>query len=167
MPRWQLAQINVGTLARPQGDPQVADFFANLDRINALAEGSDGFVWRFVGDGNDATDVRPAPDSEFIVNMSVWRDADALFAFVYRSAHTPMMARRREFFQRPAGVYQALWWVEAGHRPTVDEGLARLWLLDRYGPSAHAFSFKQQYPSPGLSGPPVDHRPDPWCIGTA
>ena len=168
MTGWQLAQINVGTLQRPEGDPKVHDFFANLERINALAEASDGFVWRFVGEeGGNATDIRPAPDNLFIVNMSVWRDADALFAFVYRSAHTPIMARRREFFQRPQGAFQALWWVETGHRPSVDEGLAKLWLLERYGPSPLAFGFKSQFPVPGLAGPPIDHRPDPWCVGNA
>jgi hypothetical protein len=164
---WHLAQINVGRLVAPEGDPRVRPFFDALDRVNALAEASPGFVWRLQGEGNSATDLRPTADPLFIVNMSVWTDADALFAFVYRSAHTPEMARRREYFDRFDGAYQALWWVSAAHRPSVDEGLSRLWRLDRYGPTPHAFTFKARFPEPGLPDAPVDMNPDPWCVGRA
>jgi Domain of unknown function (DUF3291) len=164
---WHLAQINVGRPVAPRGDPRVQPFFDNLDRINALAEVSDGFVWRQVGEGNDATDITPGPDPLFITNMSVWRDAEALFAFVYRSAHTPVMAMRRQFFERFDGACQALWWIAAGTEPTVNDGLSRLWLLDRFGPSPEAFTFKVRFPAPGIAGAPVDHHPDPWCLGSA
>ena len=166
-PLQHIAQINIGRLVAPAGDPRTKDFFDNLDRINALAEQSPGFVWRLQDEAGNATAIQTTPDPLFIVNMSVWEDADALFAFVYRSAHTPVMARRREFFQRFDGAYQALWWIGAGHRPSIDEGLARLWMLDRYGPSAHAFTFKTRFPAPGLDGPTVDMQPDPWCVGRA
>ena len=164
---WQLAQINIGRLLAPSDDPLVAGFFAELDRINALAEASTGFVWRLKGEGNSATDLQPTPDPALIVNMSVWDDADALFAFVYRTAHTPVMAQRRQWFAPFDGAYQALWWIEAGSVPTVDEGLSRLWLLDRFGPSDRAFTFKARFPAPGLSGAPIDMQPDPWCVGRA
>ena len=165
--QWHLAQINVGRLAAPPGDPQVQGFFDALDRINALADASPGFVWRLQGDGGNATDIQVTPDPLFILNMSVWTDADSLFDFVYRSAHTPVMARRRDYFGRYDGAYQALWWVPAGSIPTINDGLSRLWYLDGFGPSAHAFTFKARYPAPGLGAPPVDMEPDPWCIGTA
>lgn len=164
---WHLAQINIGRLTAPPGDPRVQPFFDALDRINALADASPGFVWRLKGEGNSATDLQPTPDPLVIPNMSVWTDADALFAFVYRSAHTPEMARRREYFERFEGAYQALWWIEAGSIPTVEDGLSRLWMLDRFGPSAHAFTFKARFPAPGLTGMPVDMQPDPWCAGRA
>ena len=165
---WQLAQINVARLLHPEGDPRVAEFFDNLDRINALAEESDGFVWRLKEEGGgNATGIQVTPDPRLIVNMSVWRDADALFAFTYGSAHTPIMAKRRQWFERASGSYQALWWIETGHVPPVDEGLAKLWLLDRFGPGPQAFGFKTRFPAPGLAGPPVDHQPDPWCVGSA
>jgi hypothetical protein len=167
MAEWHLAQINIGRLAAPQDDPRVRPFIEALDQINALAEQSPGFVWRLTGDGNDAMDVRYAPDPLLAVNMSVWRDAESLFDYVYKSAHTPFMARRREFFERFDGVYQALWWVRAGHRPTVEEGISKLWLIERFGPSPQAFTFKARFPEPGVEGAPFDHKPDPWCVGTA
>ena len=164
---WHLAQVNIGRLIAPQGDPRVAPFFEALDRINALAEASPGFVWRLKGEGNDATDLQPTPDPLVIPNMSVWEDAESLFAFVYRSAHTPVMARRRDYFARFDGAYQALWWIPAGSIPTVEDAMAKLWLLDRYGPCPQAFTFKVRFPAPGIAGVPVDMQPDPWCIGTA
>lgn len=164
---WQLAQINVGRLVAPSHSAEVAGFFEALDSVNALADASQGFVWRLQGDGGNATDIQTTPDPQFIVNMSVWRDAESLFDFVYRSAHTPVMAERRQWFERYDGAYQALWWIAAGELPTVEDGLARLWRLDRFGPSRFAFTFKQRFPAPGLDGPTVNMNPDPWCAGRA
>lgn len=164
---WHLAQINVGRLVGPRGDPRVQPFFDALDRINSLADASPGFVWRLKDEGGNATAIQVSPDPLFIINMSVWTGAEALFDFVYRSAHTPEMARRREYFGRFDGAYQALWWVVAGTVPAIDEGLARLWLLDRYGPSPQAFTFKMRFPAPGTGNRPVDMHPDPWCLGRA
>lgn len=167
MAGWHLAQVNIGRLVAPEGDPRVQPFFDALDTVNALAEASPGFVWRLTGDGNNATDIQATPDPLLIPNMSVWADAESLFAFVYRSAHTPVMARRRDYFERFDGVYQALWWIPAGTVPTLSDAFARLWMLERFGPTPHAFTFKAQFPAPGHDGPPVDHQPDPWCVGTA
>ena len=166
-PTWHLAQINVARLVAPQGDPRVQPFFDALDRINALADASPGFVWRLQSDTGNATDIQSTADPLLLINMSVWLDAESLFEFVYRSAHTPVMARRRDYAERFDGAHQALWWVPAGHRPTEDEGLSRLWRIDRHGPSPYAFTFKNLFPAPGLSGPPVDMKPDPWCMGHA
>ncbi len=164
---WHLAQINVGRFVAPPGDPRIAPFMDALDRVNAIADASAGFVWRLQDESGNATAIQPTGDPLFAVNMSVWHSADALFDFVYRSAHTPVMARRREYFDRFDGAYQALWWIAADHIPTVDEGLARLWRLDRYGPTPQAFTFKARFPAPDVGGPPVDMQPDPWCVGRA
>ena len=164
---WQLAQINIGKLVAPHGDPRVQPFFDALDRVNALADASPGFVWRLQDDSGNAMGISYSPDPMLAVNMSVWRDADALFEFVYRSSHTPVMARRRDYFQKFDGTFQALWWLPAGEFPTVSDGLSRLWLLDRFGPCPQAFTFKARFPAPDEQGIPVDHQPDPWCVGNA
>ena|SRR5688572_23002455 len=167
-PGWHLAQCNIGRLIAPPGDPLIAGFEAELDRINEIADQSPGFVWRLKGESNNAMALAPTPDPQVVLNMSVWTDAESLFEFVYRSAHTPIMGRRREWVEKWDGPYQALWWIEAGTIPTIDDALARLWLLDRYGPSARAFTFKARFPSPDVGGGvPVDMHPDPWCVGRA
>ena len=52
-----LAELNIGKFKYPTTDPRMAGFINNLDRVNALAERSKGFVWRLKGDNNNATDI--------------------------------------------------------------------------------------------------------------
>lgn len=154
MTKFHLAQINIGRLRAPVGDPMIADFAANLDRINALADSSPGFVWRLVGEGNNATDIRPdADDPLMALNMSVWESPQALGAFVYRSDHLPVMRRRAEWFEK-LELYMALWWVPIGHRPSVAEGLSKVETLRRLGPTPEAFTFRCTFPAPGADEAP-------------
>jgi hypothetical protein len=147
MSRHHLAQLNIAELKAPLDSPELKDFVDNLDRINALAEASDGFVWRLVGDGNDATSLRPLGEN-VIVNLTMWRDAEALRRFVYQSAHTPIMKRRREWFVRMADAYMCLWWVPEGHRPTPAEAVARLQHLRAHGPTPESFTFGEAFSAP-------------------
>ena len=148
MANFELAQINIARFRLPADHVANRDFMDALDGVNAIAEASDGFVWRLAGDGNNATDVPVTDDPHVIANMSVWRDLDALAAFVYRQPdHLSMMKRRKEWFDH-IGIYQVLWWVPAGHRPTVAEGMARLALLEAHGPAAEAFTFKRPFAAP-------------------
>src|SRR5262245_48542963 len=147
MSNYHLAEINVATLKAPIDSPELKDFVDNLDRINALAEGSPGFVWRLKGDGNDATSLRPLGDN-VLVNMSVWRDVEALKNYVYGSAHAQIMRRRREWFSRMKEAYLALWWVPAGHEPSVAEAVAKLEHLRAHGPSPEAFTFGEAFAAP-------------------
>ena len=144
---WHLAQCNIGRLVAPQGDPKVQPFFEALDRINALAEASPGFVWRLTGEGNNATDLQPFEDPMIAINMSVWTDIPSLGAYVYRSGHVQFMRRRREWFEH-MDLYMVLWWVPAGHRPTIDEAKEKLALLEAHGPMPEAFTFKIPFPAP-------------------
>lgn len=165
MPGYHIAQMNVGTALYPLDDARIRDFVDNLARINALAEASPGFVWRLKDDSGNATSIKVSDDPNFIVNMSVWASVEALFEFVYRTDHTPIMVWRREWFQKPAGPIQVLWWIPAGHIPTVAEGLSRLARLAAEGPSAAAFTFKHRYRPPGVGGPATDMKPEPYCVG--
>ena len=165
MDRWHLAQMNVGTLLYPLDDPRLAGFVGALDEINALAEASPGFVWRLQSASGNATDIKTSADPNFIVNMSVWESAEALFDFVYKTAHRQAMAQRRDWFAKPERAYLALWWVPAGTVPSVEDGLARLAHLEARGPTAHAFTFREKFPPPGASGRPKDLFPEPWCVG--
>jgi hypothetical protein len=148
MSAYELAQLNIGIIKGPVDSPVMAEFAANLGRINELAEASPGFVWRLKTDAGDATAIRPFPDENVLVNMSVWRDAEALRRFVYQSAHAGIMRRRREWFERMAEAYMVLWWVPRGQRPTVEEAIERLTALRRHGPHERAFTFHALFPPP-------------------
>ncbi len=153
---WHLAQINIARVLAPVDDPRLADFMAALDEINALAETSPGFVWRLQTEEGNATSIHAFDDPDLLVNMSVWEDADSLFAYVYKTVHARFMARRREWFDhRFDGPYQVLWWIPAGHVPTVEEGKVRLRTLAERGPTAEAFTFKQRFPAPASAEIPV------------
>lgn len=142
---YQIAQINIARMAAPLDSPVMTDFVGNLDRINALAEGSAGFVWRLKGDGNDATSLRPYQDERIIVNMSVWESIDALFQYAYYSSHVEFFRRRKEWFEKMTSPALALWWIPAGHIPTVEEAKQKLDLLERDGATPLAFTFKCQF----------------------
>jgi hypothetical protein len=142
-----LAQINVGRLRAAVDSPVVAEFMAALDPINALADASPGFVWRFQTEDGNATAVRPFDDDEILINLSVWESLEALEAFVYRSEHTPYLRRRREWFNRMEEAMLALWWVPAGHIPSIEEAVARLEHLRAHGPTEQAFTFRQRVPA--------------------
>jgi hypothetical protein len=144
----QLAEINIARFRLPVTDPVNAEFVANLDRVNALAEAQPGFVWRLTGDGNSAIDLRAYEDPNIIVNMSVWSNMDALAAFVYRNeGHREIMRRRREWFDK-MDFHLALWWVPAGHVPTIAEGRSKIEILSQLGPSPQAFLFNRPFPAP-------------------
>ena len=149
MAGFHLAQINVGRLVAPIDDPRIAGFVERLDDINALADRSSGFVWRLQSESGNATDIAVSEDPNFIVNMSVWENLESLFAYVYKSDHTAVMAQRRRWFEKPDGAFMALWWVPAGHLPGIEEGLCRLELLDRNGPTREAFTFKVTFDPQG------------------
>lgn len=163
---YHLAQLNVARAIAPLDSPQLADFVAQLDEINALAEAAPGYVWRLQGESGNATDVRHDEDPQVIVNMSVWQSAETLFDYVYKTAHTKVMARRREWFERPAKAFQVLFWIPAGTTPTVAEAMARLEHLQAHGPTPHAFTFKQRFAAPddaSPASPPSPLVPEPYC----
>ena len=145
----ELAQLNIGIFRAPIDSPEMAEFVANLDRINALAEQSPGFVWRLQTEEGNATAIRPFPDQDNVaVNLSVWSDVDALNRFVFRSGHVEIMRRRREWFERTGEAYMVLWWIRAGHRPSVAEAIAKLEQLRAAGPTPAAFTFRNAFPPP-------------------
>src|SRR5256885_7465555 len=117
MSGWHIAQLNVGRILAPTDSPQLAEFMAALDEINAGADATPGFIWRLQSDSGNATDIRVSEDPNFLANMSAWASIEPLFEFVYRSAHTAVMARRRHWFEKPTAAYQVLWCVPATHDP--------------------------------------------------
>lgn len=147
MSNFELAQLNIARMREPLEAPGMADFVANLERINALAESSPGFVWRLQTDDGDATGLRPL-GADMLVNMSTWKDVESLNHYVYKTAHVEILRRRKEWFDRMEMPSYVLWWVPKGHRPDVLEANARLETLRTNGPTPEAFSFRESYAAP-------------------
>ena len=144
MSHYQLAQLNIAKMKFAIDHPEMADFVARLDAINALADAAPGFVWRLQIDDGDTTGIDHF-GTEALVNMSVWKDIESLHGYVYRSAHTEVMALRKQWFERMIESYSVLWWIAEGHLPSLDEASERLDCLRLQGPSARAFTFKQAF----------------------
>jgi hypothetical protein len=163
---YQLAQVNIGRARGEMTDPVMAEFVARLPEINALADQSPGFVWRLQTEDGDATAVRPYDDLSILINMSVWKDLSALRAYVYRSAHAAVMRRRREWFERFERISVALWWVPAGHRPSVTEAVERLAHLEANAPTPFAFTFGEPFGPDGQPVPREGATRDDACPAT-
>ena len=99
-----LAQVNVATVRAPLDSPQLAGFVAALEPINALADGSPGFVWRLQTEDGDATAIRPYDDDRVMVNLSVWESLETLRAFVYSTRHLEVMRHRRAWSHHSAAA---------------------------------------------------------------
>ncbi|GAB3545249.1 DUF3291 domain-containing protein [Spirosoma fluminis] len=144
-----LAQLNVSKMLAPDiSHPIMAEFVAQLNTINELAEQSEGFIWRLTGEGNNATDINPFDDDRIIVNMSVWSSPETLQAFVFKSMHTVVMKDRRKWFEKPDRLLTVLWWIPVGHVPTVEEARQRLEYLNTHGSGPLAFTFRDIQPMP-------------------
>lgn len=163
---FQLAQVNIGRARGEMTDPVMAEFVERLPEINALADQTPGFVWRLQTEDGDATAVRPYGDARIMINLSVWADLAALRTYVYRGPHAAVMRRRREWFERFDRIYVALWWVPAGHRPSVTEAVERLAHLEAHGPTAFAFSFAEPYGPDGVPLPREGITRDEACPAT-
>jgi hypothetical protein len=137
-----LAQLNIGRLRYPTDDPRMADFMNALDLVNGLAERSKGFVWRLKDESGNATNFRPFPDPQMAVNLSVWESVEALERYVYLTVHKRFYGRREEWFDKLDGPHLVLWWIPAGHIPTLIEAKERLEYLAAHGPSVHAFGWE-------------------------
>ena len=145
---YHLAQINVARLIAPIDDPRIADFVAQLDGINAIAEASPGFIWRLKSESGNSTDIAYNDDPFVIPNMSVWDSVEALRDYVYRSQHTHALKDRAKWFEKMDKPHYCLWWIPARHIPTVAEGRARLEHYQLHGPTQHSFWFSKLFPEP-------------------
>ena len=131
----------------PIDSPVMRDFVANLNSINALAEKSEGFIWRLKEDNNNATAIKIFDDDFLIVNMSVWQNTEALYQFVYKSGHVEIFKRRKEWFEKMPEMHMAQWYIPRSHVPTVDEAVERLIYLRNHGETPLVFSFKKRFTS--------------------
>lgn len=146
---WELAQVNIALPTVPLSEPELNWFTEALGPVNAIADAATGFRWRLQTEDGDATAVRGFGDERIVVNLSVWASIEDLADFAYRNpAHLAVLRRRREGFRRLGQASQVLWWVPAGHRPSVVEAERKLAHLRADGPTPHAFTFKSPFPAP-------------------
>ena len=145
----QIAGINV---ARMKGvdinDPIMKQFVDNLERVNNLAENSEGFIWRLKDENDDATSFKPYNDEQVIINISVWDSIESLKDFVFKTFHSDFLKRRKEWFKSYGKIQVAMWWIQEGEIPTIEEAVDKLEYLQKNVPSEMVFDFKNIFPKP-------------------
>ncbi len=162
-----LAQVNIGRMRGPLDSPLLADFVAALDPVNAAADAAPGFIWRLQTEDGNATAVHAfewdqGRSAGVLVNMSVWESVEALAAYVYSDTHRQVLRRRRQWFERMAEAYAALWWIPRGHTPTTAEAEDRVRRLRRSGPTPYAFTLKEHFPPPDVAAFGPIRSPEGW-----
>lgn len=139
-----LAELNIGRLVAPTDDPLVAEFMANLDRVNGLGKRMPGFVWMMEGSGEPGTgntENAIGEDPQFVANLTVWENPEALERFVWGTIHKQFFERRRDWFEVLGDMHLVMWWIPEGHRPDLSEALDRLELRRANGDSNEAFGW--------------------------
>lgn len=149
-PARHIAEFNIGILRHDWDDPRLAGFTGALDKVNAVAQRSPGFVWMMGEDDMDAAQTDGAGvlggNPRTASTLSVWDSADALGRFVWNTVHRHYYARRGEWYddaEQNPGPRMVLWHVAPGHRPTIEEAKARLDHLAEHGPTDHAFGWEE------------------------
>ena len=138
-----LAQLNIGRIRYEVDDRRMAGFVDNLAFVNALAERTPGFVWRYTDESGNATSTRPYDGDPMIaVNMSVWENVESLEKYVWQTVHKRVYSRRHEWFEKMDQRYFVMWWVPAGHLPTIAEAVERLEYFKKNGATDHAFGWE-------------------------
>ena len=147
---YHLAQINIAKMKASLDDPIMAEFAEALDEVNLVAEQSPGFIWRLQTPSGNATDLRAYSDPKMLVNISVWQSVEQLKVYVYQSLHREFFIRRRKWFEKYQGEHFAMWWIKAGHLPSMEEGKAKLKYLELHGDTPECFTFTEPH------SPPID-----------
>ncbi|NJN35214.1 MAG: DUF3291 domain-containing protein [Saprospiraceae bacterium] len=144
-----ISAINIGRIVgNTINDPIMSEFTSNLDKINALAESSKGFIWRLKDSENNATSFNPYNDERIIINISVWENIEALQNFAYQTNHADFLKRRKEWFEKFGKAYTCLWWIMKGAFPTVEEAVERLDFFQKNGATERAFDFRTPFKMP-------------------
>ena len=141
---YHLAQVNIAKKLAPIDDPIMQGFVNNLDAINAIADLSEGFVWR-MQDEDIEEGARVFQNDSLVINISVWKDLESLFNFTYNSGHIEVFRRKNEWFDKMKFMHMAFWYVPIGHEPEFQEAKDRLDYLRKHGETPFSFSFKKRF----------------------
>jgi len=143
--QFHLAQLNIADAKAPLESEIMHGFVSRLDEIHLLSDNAEGFIWRHQSEEGEDIGERIFAVPSLVVNLTLWEDIATLRHFVYNTAHKEMIQNRRDWFDKMPETQQVLWWVPAGHTPSVQEAKDKLDLIRDIGPSAEAFSFAKPF----------------------
>jgi len=139
-----IAQLNIADAKADPTSRLMQGFYERIDEINALAETSKGFIWRYEDTEPNAAQ-RIFNNSALVINMSVWQDIESLKHFVYQTAHKELIKGKKDWFKKMPEMHQVMWWIKAGHTPNLTEAKQKLDLVRERGPTPEAFYFSKPF----------------------
>jgi hypothetical protein len=142
---YHLAEYNVGTMRGALNSAIMSGFVARFDEINAHADRAPGYVWRLAMPEAEAAGIEVIDESLVLINLSVWETIEALHQFTYYSPHVELFRQGADWFEKMMVPILVLWWIPAGHIPTLDEARIKLSHLEQHGATPLAFTFKQRF----------------------
>ena len=140
-----LAQTNLALFRWPLSDQRMSGFAEQIQPVNDLAERSEGFVWRFAGEYEPREFGEPWSDPLLFFNMSVWRDFESLSRFINLDAHKAMMRDRARWTTPATGPSMAMWWIDDGVRPSIDDAMGAISSIAEKGDSRRAFTSRSSF----------------------
>lgn len=138
-----LAQFDVVKMRYPKDDPRMDGFFRSAPHVNNLAENHPGYIWRERDDEPELAEKLFGPGH--LYTISTWNNFQCLSDFLYRSPHIAFIKAGHAWFDRMAGPHVVLWWIDSGHRPTLQEAYEKLTLLKEKGPGSDAFDLNHVF----------------------
>jgi Domain of unknown function (DUF3291) len=136
-----LASLNISVWKIDETSPEAAPFNDNVDRMNALAERSPGFIWRLLDEGRDENGHTLLGGPELLLTLSLWESPAHLEAFAFNTVHRKIYERKGEWFHKLQSNHLVLWWVKEGERPTLADAKLRLDHINAHGNSDYAFEW--------------------------
>jgi hypothetical protein len=137
-------------------------FIERVPPTFAAAENSEGFICRakgdyIVSDSGQLTGIEYDKTPSFYLDptlvvqtLSVWRDIESAWAYVYSGTHLDSLRRRTEWMQKPTFPQYVLWWRNTDTVPLFAEGVEWLEYLNEHGVTKNAFTFRQSFTQDGL-----------------
>ena len=162
---FHLAQVNIARMRGSPADPVMNGLVSRIEEMNRLAEQTPGFIWRMKAAEATAEALRvfdgwflPFDAGRLFYNMSVWENVETLKDYVFRTAHAQLFRQQDEWMESLDRAHLALWWIPAGHRPTIAESAERLRSVQERGATEFAFTFRQPFPQPASDSRSLSHQ---------
>ena len=142
-----VAEMNWSRLSYPLDDPRVDEFMQVLDEVYALAENTEGFIWRIDGEEIERDLLKHGFDNQVLATVSVWSNEEALKRFTYEGMHGKFFDRRFEWFDKPTRQQLVVWKTNENERPNLDEAMKRLKYLEEHGSTDYAYTWEKSVAS--------------------
>lgn len=142
-----LCQYNVAILRYAFHSPEMLSFRERLQSVHEEAERDPDYVGRYEGEHSAEGYIMPHPNwPRLMGGLTAWRSLAALRRFVFDNVeHREIMRRKRDWFDKMPEELRPYNVLYVSDRIDLEEAKARLDTVQRLGPTAWAFTWKEAH----------------------